>query len=280
MKTTKFIVILSVILSFVFQIFSEASEPVVRIPRVSEAFKTNILYYKEIAQSQNYPLHFVGTEGEWSNSASSQQGNYDYFVIKTKSLAGGRILRLSPIPTGLDGIVSTPVFTDVLTGEKFSPTLKTEDHRTSVYDYSLTPEGLMKNLYSYGSFKIGSETFNVFIAYDGSTRYPTISITWGEGSDSFEVGTIIDTFEEFAVMDYAKKTSLEIKVIKNLDGIPDGTYLFVDSPWEYTHIHVEKSNDFKTWNEMALKPFFIYGDITMYPVDSSGDSGIFRVFTN
>ncbi len=272
-----FFVIISVVLS-AFAGLNLQADPVVRLPLVSQSFKTNIDYFKAIGEAQKYPDHTVLIESQFSNAASSVQGSFDYFVIKDSGTNGGRILKMLPIQQYLDGgMLNPPTFTDVLTGETFTPELQTQDLRTGSNDFASTPEGLLENYYHYGSMKVGDQTLGVVVAYSDTLRYPTVSLSWGEDSALMNPGTIVDTFEQVVVDQIPTDTELAMMNSKGQAGLEDGLYLFVWTPKEFGHFKIESSLDFTKWQEKTLAPLVIYGDAVVYPTPQNSNGEFFRV---
>lgn len=251
------------------------ADPIVRAPRVSEKLKEKIDYYKKVAEGQKYPNHFVSVEGQWSNEYSSAQELPDYFVVKASNRDGGRILKMSPIGTVFGGMSVPPVFTDVLTGEVFFPSLQTQDVRNGPYDYTSTDGRLLENYFQYGSLVIHGDVYNIVIAYADTPRYPTVSMTWGAESDLMHAGTIIDTFDDVSVEDPATETEVWLHNSKGEVGLSDGLYLLVSSPKEVAQLRIETSTDLKSWREMTVQPYYIFGDVIVYQIPSA-NLGFFR----
>lgn len=274
MKAIKFLVSLLVCLTIGHSVLAET---IGRAPLVSKSFATNIAKYKAIAGSQMHPNHFVDVEGDWSNAYSSGQGEFDYIVVKANNTDGGRILKMYPPATSLDGIISLPGFVDVLTGESFMPSVQTQDNRNGMNDYDTSMGWLLDNYFHYGSLVIGKDTFHIVIAYMGSLRYPTVSLNWGEGSSILDPGTIMDFLSDPSTEDPFTETETMITVVKD-QGFPNETYLLVGSPKEYTHIKIEVSNDLKVWKTVnpELVPYVIYGDVIMYGLPSTEGISFFR----
>jgi hypothetical protein len=100
-------------------------------------------------------------------------------------------------------------------------------------------------------------------------------LTWGEGANVGDPGTIIDTFEMVFTSPKATVTELGMLEIKGEEGLPDDVYLLVNSPKEFGEVEIETSSDFKTWSRVDLAPLVIYGEIILYSVQQE-KLGFFR----
>ncbi len=235
-----------------------AAEPIYRNPRVIPSFV-------ELVQRIWVDGHFNLIEGAWSSTMSSIQRESDYFVVLSKNWDGARILKMDPIKTGPNGIIEAPNFTDIVSKKSYSLEYKTVG----------TPAG--EEYYHYGVLNIGEDKYNVAVAYGDSLAHPAVLMTWGTGSDIFDVGVIADSFEEMVTADKAVSDSISI-VRYTSESFPEsnGNYLAVSTPKEYGQFKIRSSTDMINWSEYTAPPFGISGEIVIYKLPDTG-SGFFTI---
>ncbi len=245
------------LISFLFLVASVLSgmgaEPIYRNPRVSPSFG-------DLIQKMWVEDHFVIGEGEWSSTMSSIQKVPDYFVVWSSNKDGGRILKMDPFKTDSNGVVQPPKFTDVVTGE------------SQVLPYQTYGASKDEEYYHYGVLTLGEDKYNVAVAYGDSLSHPGVMITWGTGSDIFDVGVIADSFEEASVAD--KVTENKVSMVKYYEkgSSVNGTYLLVDSPKEFGQFTVKVSTDLITWSHYMTQPLAIMGETLIYKLPDTGSA--------
>lgn len=230
------------------------AEPVYRSVRVS----TNFLAKVQEIWSKD---HCIIVEGVWSNTNSAPEVKPDYFVVWSKNSDGGRILRMDPFKTDSNGVTQPPRFTDILSGE------------SEVLPYKTVGSPGEEEYYHHGVLTIGNDQYNVAVAYGASLAHPAVLITWGTGSDIFDVGTVADTFEQVSISDKAITDKLSIKYYasKEIDQL-NGTYLAVITPREYGQFTVKFSTDLTHWNVYDVPPLGIFGEIVIYKLPDTGSA--------
>ncbi len=232
---------------------SMGTEPIYRNPRVTPSFG-------ELAQKMWVDGHFVINEGEWSSTMSSIQKTPDYFVVWSQNQDGGRILRMDPMKTDSNGVVQPPKFTDVVTGE------------SQVLPYQTVDTPKSEEYYHYGVLTLGEDKYNVVVAYGDSMAHPAVMITWGTGSDIFDVGTIADSFEEMITADRITQNKLGVIKYNEKGSSANGTYLLVDSPKEYGQFTVKVSTDLISWSKYITQPLAIMGETVIYKLPDTGSA--------
>lgn len=237
---------------------SSKAESIIRIPRVS------VECGKRIASLDTN--HCVLTENRWSNPNSSIEKKPDYFVVGSiVKEDGARILQMNPFRTDSNGVEQPPNFTDIMTGETRILPYQTVDNRKSGgSDY-----------YHHGVIAIGDDKYFVTVAYDGDVHHPVVSITWGKGSDILNPGDMLDSFEVIATETVTEKKVM-ISRVSGQDGVPDGIYLFVDSPKAYGEFNLMESSDLGSWKKSDMIPYIIYGNSVIYKIGTE-KAGFFKV---
>ena len=270
---------------FISTMINTFGDAIVRLPRISEGFSTNLTRYQEksVAEDERWN-HFVKNEFEFQGTYEFEwQGRYNYFVVYSKSADGGRILRLNPIPTRYFGIPSNArvAFTDVGTGKEYLAVMTTVDERRFDGDYYYVDRvsEIIANYFLTGVVDIEGETYNILILFRGTPRYPRMALSWGEGSDAFGPGEIVDSFEQPFVGEPNQETNLDIEEITGEEGVPDGTYLFVDATTDNYHdVVVDMSQDLVNWPRLLTPPYLIYGQQMVYKLPPVlGEKRFFRV---
>lgn len=236
---------------------SSKAESIIRIPRVSVEFGKLIA-----SQDTN---HCVLTENRWSNPNSSIEKKPDYFVVGSIVREdGARILQMNPFRTDSNGVEQPPNFTDIMTGETRVLPYQTVDNRKSGgSDY-----------YHHGVITIGEDKYYIVVAYDGDVHHPVVSITWGKGSDILNPGDMMDSFEVIAT-ETATEQKVTISKVSGQNGVPDGVYLFVDSPKAYGEFNLMESSDLGSWTKSGMVPYIIYGSSVIYKIAEK--SSFFKV---
>ena len=225
------------------------AESILRIPRVSVEFGDRIA-------SLNLDTNqCVLTEGLWSNPSSSINQNLDYFVVGSVKEDGARILQMNPFKTDSNGVEQPPSFTDTVTGETRVLPYQTVDDRKNGGDY-----------YHHGILSLGDDKYYVVVAYEGDMQHPVVSITWGKGSDILNPGDMLDSFEVIAT-ETVTEQKVTISRVTGQDGVPDGIYLFIDSPKAYGEFNLMESSDLGSWKKSDMVPYIIYGDSVIYKID-------------
>lgn len=248
--------ILTIIISLVSTLTIKA-DSILRIPKVSVEFG------KRIASMDTN--HCVLTENTWSNPNSSILKKPDYFVVGSVKEDGARILQMNPFRTDSNGVEQPPNFTDIVTGEtRILPYQTVDNRKNGGSDY-----------YHHGIITIGDDKYYVVVAYEDDMQHPVVMITWGKGSDILKPGDMVDSFEMIAT-----ETVIEQKVtlskISGQDGVPDGVYLFVDSPKAYGEFNLMESSDLGSWTKSQMLPYIIYGNSVIYKIDIE-KAGFFKV---
>ncbi len=253
MKTIIFVLTL---LSFI--TISSKADSILRIPKVSVEFG------KRIASMDTN--HCVLTENTWSNPSSSIEKKPDYFVVRSiVKEDGARILQMNPFRTDSNGVEQPPRFTDIVTGEeKVLPYQTVDNRKDGGNDY-----------YHHGILTLGDDKYYVVVAYDGDMQHPVVMITWGKGADILKPGDMVDSFEVIAT-ETVTEQKVTISRITNQDGVPDGVYLFVDSPKSYGEFTLMESSDLNSWAKSQMLPYIIYGDTVIYKIDIE-KAGFFKV---
>lgn len=242
MKTIIFVLTL---LSFI--TISSKADSILRIPKVSVEFG------KRIASMDTN--HCVLTENTWSNPNSSIERKSDYFVVGSVKEDGARILQMNPFKTDSNGVEQPPRFTDIVTGEERVLPYQTVDNRKNGgSDY-----------YHHGFITIGEDKYYVVVAYEGDMQHPVVMITWGKGSDILNPGEMTDSFEVIAT-ETVTEQKVTISKVTGQDGVPDGVYLFVDSPKAYGEFKLMGSTDLVQWAKSEMSPYIIYGNSVIYKI--------------
>ena len=237
---------------------SSKADSILRIPKVSVEFG------RRIASIDTN--HCVLTENTWSNPNSSILKKPDYFVVGSVKEDGARILQMNPFRTDSNGVEQPPNFTDIVTGETRILPYQTVDNRKSGgNDY-----------YHHGIITIGDDKYYVVVAYDGDMQHPVVMITWGKGSDILKPGDMVDSFEVIAT-ETVTEQKVTISKVTGQDGVPDGVYLFVDSPKSYGEFNLMESSNLNDWIKSELLPYIIYGNSVIYKIDNIEKAGFFKV---
>jgi hypothetical protein len=234
------------------------ADSILRIPKVSVECGKRIS-----AMDTN---HCVLTENTWSNPNSSIEKKPDYFVVGSVVREdGARILQMNPFRTDSNGVEQPPNFTDIMTGETRILPYQTVDNRKSGgSDY-----------YHHGVIAIGDDKYFVTVAYDGDVHHPVVSITWGDGSSILNPGKMMDSFEVIAT-ETVTEQKVTISKVSKQDGVPDGVYLFVDSPKAYGEFNLMESSGLDHWTKSDMVPYIIYGNSVIYKIDIE-KAGFFKV---
>jgi hypothetical protein len=235
--------------------------PIERIPNVSSNFVEAIAQFKKTAAAIIHQPHFFESEGEWSNAKSSDNWEYDYYVVKASNADGGRILRFR-LNSGLAASAAQVTFLDVVSGETFMASLSTKGSGTGT-----THTGILNT---------GSDTYQLLIAYESDLRFPKVSITWGCGAAPGDVGTLKDGFAHASPILTMTETAL-MTGIGQSDVLPYGAYLFVGSPKEFGEYTVETTSDMATWTSVTVQPMMVLGDVVVYQLQTTENLGFFRV---
>lgn len=241
--------ILTIIISLVSTLTIKA-DSILRIPKVSVEFG------ERIASLNLDTNHCTLTEGQWSNPNSSILKKPDYFVVGSVVREdGARILQMNPFRTDANGVEQPPNFTDVVTGEtRILPYQTVDNRKNGGSDY-----------YHHGIIAIGDDKYYVVVAYDGDMQHPVVMITWGKGSDILKPGDMVDSFEVIAT-ETVTEQKVTISKITNQDGVPDGVYLFVDSPKAFGEFTLMESSDLDHWAKSGMLPYIIYGNSVIYKI--------------
>ncbi len=234
------------------------AESILRIPKVS------VECGKRIASLDTNQC--VRTEGLWSNPSSSINKKPDYFVVGSVKEDGARILMMSPFKTDSNGVEQPPSFSDAVTGEtKVLPYQTVDNRKDGGSDY-----------YHHGVIAIGDDKYYVVVAYEGDMQHPVVSITWGKGSDILNPGDMMDSFEVIST-ETVTEQKVTISKVAGQDGVPDGVYLFVDSPKSYGEFKLMESSDLGSWKKSDMVPYIIYGDSVIYKIADIEKAGFFKV---
>ena len=196
----------------------------------------------------------VRVEGQWSNPDSSVNKKPDIFLVWSVKPDGARALHMGPFKTDPNGVEQPPRFTDTVTGEEKVLPYQTVDDRAIGGDY-----------YHHGILRMGDDEYNVVVAYQDDMQHPIVAITWGKGSGLLNPGETIDVFEDVAT-ETVTEQRIGLERISGQDGVPDGTYLFVESPKAFGEFTLMESTDLVQWNTSKLLPYVIYGNTVVYKI--------------
>ncbi len=256
-----------------------AAEPgfTVRSPLVSATLRSNIVWLTGNLVLQGQYLNAIETE--WSHSYNSVRGLTDYFIVGSTNTDGGKIITMDPIPTSVGGIIGQPVFRSANGAVLSFTSYNTVNSMANEYDYTVNEYGFVREKYHYGTLNIGDgETVRVIIGYRYTPRYPTVSISWGEGADLEEWGTVLDDYSTAVVIDpsITVQSTRIANIVDSEDTSYDGIYLTVESPSGVEHV-IESTVDFKTWSVVQKRPVFVDGHWSYYHFPpASGNPGFFR----
>jgi len=245
------------VLALILSLVCSVTGAIPRIPRVSEGFA------KRMASLDTN--NCVRVEGQWSNPDSSVNKRPDIFLVWSVKPDGARALHMGPFKTDSNGVEQPPRFTDTVTGEEKVLPYQTVDDRANGGDY-----------YHHGILILGDDRYYVVVAYEGDMQHPIVSITWGKGSDLLNPGETIDVFEDVATETITEQR-VGLEKISGQEGVPDGVYLFVDSPKPFGEFTLmESSNLNNSWKKSKITPYIIYGDSVIYKIDIE-KIGFFKV---
>jgi hypothetical protein len=249
----------------------------VRSPLISPSLRSNIVWLTTNLVPQGQYLNAIETE--WSHSYNSARMVPDYFIVGSTNADGGKLIIMDTIPTSTGGIIGQPVFRST-NGTVLSFTgYNTVNNMANEYDYTVNENGFVREKYHYGTLNIGDgETVRVIIGYRYTPRYPTVSISWGEGADLEEWGTVLDDYSTAVVIDpsITVQSTRIANIVNSEDTAYDGIYLTVESPSGVKHV-IESTADFKTWSVVQKIPVFVDGHWSYYHFPpASGNPGFFR----
>lgn len=172
------------------------ADKIPHFPIIGNNLATNIAAHRAAFISYpNYAGRLLTTEGQASDQYTAAQSASDYFAVYLKTNSSfGRLLRIT-MSEDFYGLVGIPSVQDVRTGQQFVMSLSRYDTRTSDYDYTTGADGYMARLYHLGNMNIDGETIFVKVRYNGTQRYPSMQLTWGQGASHGEPGFFKDHLE-------------------------------------------------------------------------------------
>ena len=241
------------------------NQPISRYPSISSSLYSNILYWDSVAQGYSYPRHIIVTEGTCTDRNDASLGYEEYFAVNVPGLPdGGTVLAVDPFTTSEWMILgSGTTVHDVVNHVNYYV-----QYNRDIYNNIVT-----------GTFTIAGQQFSIYIYYPASSGwYPSMCLTWGNGSSPNNTGNIIDDLSQVVLDETAPtNSSVTIQLANGVAGVPDGTYIGNTTTNEnYFAQSIQTSSDSIHWTTETNQTFGIIGYTYYYQFPSAVGNKFFR----
>ncbi len=213
---------------------------------------------------------FIEDEGTWSDYLSAQYGDYDYFSVAVTNGHGGTILKMSHFGLDAWGIPDPrTTFVDMLSGRSYPVTL-VRHGEIILGEYTLDSDGFINEEWFEGELIVNGLTIHLLVFYFESPNQPSILLTWGDGSDLYNVGLVLDIFSGAMISPVLTNTTVFIEKYKGSEFFKPGDYLDTKTLWPSVEVQYSTNLNHTNWIALTNHPYAIYGDTWSYYLGTNG----------